>query len=640
MERELFGEDQQPKQKKIIFGLDKHKMKSTGECSLWLCCKRCEGIMTQNAESDFSQKFPSSGSVDYESWLFNFCCSTIFRALSCVKFPRGLNDDEVYDAFLFCRKYLLSLPCKSIPNDPRTSESQAWQLQLLETAATKQIEPYIFITPVNVEIDSKRASHTSMAWLASHRLIDGRKDMSGHSHFFIVYCKRIAILLPFCPSNQLELPKKFKISPQRGTYSIPSDREALELIPKGLWMVHRRYALKSLSDTTEVIQQLPPRAKFPFRKSKDSYSTLSQGSSCVSSVPTTTSLQEPNSHASKSLTLLPKMHSDKLHQSLLPREFVLCKSALEVQVKIPHNHHIVQHQEMNGVTIFLAISNLLDPYVLFMFDNENSPVCYVDGAYLSESDSEIVFKNYLLENALSREIRTHVEDLNVLEIIKTLLTLLMRKHFLTSLKVLIHHFKNLSIRIMKGMVSLDIKCAPEDKCWYCKNLCHCCMKPAVLTDSDNSTSQFKFCSRKCKNILVLRNPGYVTVEHLKELDSGTFKGPSILDVVNIRKDDEKKFSIIDFISLCLADGSGDLAQGELYVLWQIRSLKIHIYMSIHITEECLMLEILESTLLEKQQADKLESLVVTLQPLLLELFTHSVQSLGFQSIASYVIKFK
>ena len=247
--------------KPFLFGLDKHQMKSAGECWLWMCCKKCEEIMTQNAENHFSRLFPTSGEIEYSSWLFSYCCTILFRSLSCVKFPRTLNDEEVYSSFLFCRMHLLSLPIKYGGQDSAITDVEKYQLRQLSQTVFQDVKPFLLITPPNIIFKSENISPEILAipWLAPHRLVDGRKDLAGSSHFFVAYCNGISILLKFLPSFKYQLPDSCCISPQCGTYTIPKEGEIVDKIPPGLWLLHHRSNLKSLRDVTEALRQMGTR---------------------------------------------------------------------------------------------------------------------------------------------------------------------------------------------------------------------------------------------------------------------------------------------------------------------------------------------------------------------------------------------
>ena len=143
---------------KSIFthGQDLHQLKLPKECWIWLCCRRCEGIMTQNAENDFSARFPSTGSVEYGSWLFNYSCTILFRTFASLKFPLTFSDNEIYQAFLSCRKHLLSLPVKIKDVDLTPTKMENHQLQLLSTVVTEEIKPYLFVLPNEVFFERRQ----------------------------------------------------------------------------------------------------------------------------------------------------------------------------------------------------------------------------------------------------------------------------------------------------------------------------------------------------------------------------------------------------------------------------------------------------------------------------------------------------
>ena len=639
-------------QKFFVFGLDKHQLKSAGECWLWLCCKRCEGIMTQNAENDFSECFPSSGTVEYSTWLYDYCCTIIFRTLSCVKFPRSFNDDEIYEALLSCRKHLLFLPIKG---NSSTAEPTEAQNELLTQVVAKDINFYLFIFPAKSKISLINQESIGLAfpWLSCNRLIDGKLNLAGQGHFFTAYCNGINIMLRFSPSAQCPLPERCRILPQGGSYSIPTDDEAVELLPNGLHMLKYRSTVKYFKDMSEVIQQIAPRAAekmvqkgafkttmdIPFSSEEPDLSDYDQIKTCSGSNGVLSD-RDMNTQGDSHLETTAIKTFTKPQLSMLPSNFTIMKYWPSKQIKIPQGHHIVLHtiDDSCGITLFLIMEDKNQPYAIYLYENSN--YIYVDGAFISETDRELCFGAFLLNNLLCTQMRAQVEGLQ--DDIKTLLLCLLSKYGFLSLEMFINHYLQ-SIKIVKGLLSIRLKCSQE-RCWYCRDLCHCCMEPALLRPGNEKESSYRFCSQVCETRFCL-NPSQMpqrtfAVDHKAEVLEGKFKGPSVLEIVHIHREESERYNTFEFISFCLGDGSGVLSLGELYILWQVRKVDSQVYMNFRSTEECIPLEILWCRFEEKEDVSSLLECILKKQPKLMMLLNISLKALNYKDLNSYLKSFR
>ena len=730
-EDSLFNRENQEKiRQHFIFGLDKYQMKSAGECWMWLCCKRCECIMTQNAENEFSLHFPSSGRVEYGSWLFNYCCTVLFRTLSLVKFPSSFNDDEVYEALLSCRKHLLYLPAKTSPHDAKVSEAESNQLQLLAQAVTKEIEPFLFVFPSESKRTAENLGLVSCPYIASYRLIDGHMGLAGQFHFFSSYCNGISIFLQFRPSSQCVLPRRCCISPQSGSYCIPEAEEATELIPKGLWMLHHSNKLQSLKCLTTMLQQIAPRAaekmiskgllknivehlkfsqqvcqsdlteettatatqvlipdkepksssqdqettatatqvlipdKEPKSNSQDQENTATATqvlipdkepkSSSQDQETTTTATQEPipdekpksssQDHVHPELPL--RMHHDKPQFSMLPPNFMIFQKGPDTQIKLPQGHQIVLHKvkDLCDLAIFLVLENNSQLYVIYLLDSDTA-YTYIDGAFLTQVDKDICFKTFLLENSLCALVRAQLKEVRMQDCVKALVKNLLSKHGFLSLDMLIGHYclSNKVGRIFKGL-SVGLKCSPEG-CWYCGRLCHCCMEPAsglLIEESENS--RYRFCSQKCKTIFCVdpsQMPQHIfVIDHRDEFLLGNFKGSSVLEVINIYKEENDHYNTTEFLGFCLGGGSDGLLLEHLYIHWQVQSMNSQLYMSFRVTDECVPLEILWCQSCEKEEVMSLFESILKRESKLSRLIEIAMSDLGCENIATYLENFK
>ena len=638
------------REKMFLFGLDKYQLKSAGECWLWLCCKRCEGIMTQNAENDFSQLFPSSGTVEYSSWLFNYCCTILFRTLSCVKFPRAFNDEEVYTAFLACRKHLLSLPVRNKGTSSTLSiGAPEYQLQLLSEISTKDLKPYIIITPPTMVFERSGGVLEeiklpfAIPWLSPHRLLDGYKDLSGWSHFFVAYSDGMSILLKFQPSSECSLPSSCLVSPEQGTYSIPDKSDAVKFIPKGLWMLHHRSALKQTKDYSEVFQQIAPTAAKKIIsagnflllqegnllqprpdinisedqeneqepcgiKSRETDIRYTSSTASSTNIGGNTSALTTTIDSTKNQGIPPvvpyRSMSDKPGINLLPSGFNIVRSLVDKIIELPKGHKILLHCVNENLSVFLAVGNsgrfLPDqPYIIYHLND--SERAYLDGSFVTTNDGEICFSQYLMEHSINSMFRTGVLK-ETQECARVLAANMLSDNGFHSLSLFVLYLRcRQALRGADDLPSLGTKCSTQG-CWYCCNLCHCCMKKTLsisgATVKDKTgNDEYRFCSKKCMGMFCsdpeAMAKSMFAVDHRDQLLAGNFEGPSVLDVVKFYRKEGGQYNSIDFINLCLGDGSEGLARGEPYILCQYRSIDTQYCMlGFRITKDCVPLGVI------------------------------------------------
>lgn len=669
--------------KPFLFGLDKHQMKSAGECWLWMCCKKCEEKMSQNAENYFSKLFPTYGTVQYSSWLFSYCCTILFRSLSCVKFPRTINDEEVYRSFLFCRMHLLSLPIKFGSQDSSLGDIEKYQLKQLSQVAVPELKPFLLITPPDVIFKSENVPNVSspmlaIPWLAPHRLADGRKDLAGISHYFVAYCDGISILLKFLPSSMYQLPENYCISPQGGTYIIPNKSEIAEKIPPGLWVLHHRSSIKGIRDVTEAFRQMGTRtakkiaSTSNFSKILDEMAVAEQQHSATptteqsdlsSSIASTLHREESDTNVQKGPPVvqaskdgLPKVqlyHSNKPQLSLLPPEFKvtqpLSNSQIDKCIKLPHGHQIVLHrvEETNQLSCLVAVGSTDifspdQPYVIFL--HNKGKTVYIDGAFITTVDKEIHLIQFLQDHAMYAEMREQFKIIH--QGVKDLLTLLLKGSGFLSLKVFVQFLQcRKSIRGSDDLPSLDIKCSPEG-CWYCTDLCHCCLKPAYPWSKGENVQDipYRFCSKKCMGLHCF-HPSKMpqrmfVIDHRDEFKSGKFKGPSILDVLYVNRGEGKQYNTVEFMHVCIGDGSKDLPFREPYILWQFRDMDSQFFLNFHTTVECIPLGPLWPSLLgEDDDVTALQEACLKLEPKLAITIKAAVQALGCEDLQAYMSVF-
>ena len=189
--------------------------------------------------------------------------------------------------------------------------------------------------------------------------------------------------------------------------------------------------------------------------------------------------------------------------------------------------------------------------------------------------------------------------------------------------------------------SLDIKCQPAC-CWYCKDLCHCCMRPVSLwatpppkTSPETDEPLLKFCGKACQE-LVRSEPGSspkvsVTFNKKKSV------GPAKLQVTKSVLSPGARFNQLEYVELCIGNGCGGRPVGEPYVLWQVRSIKSNSFMAFSINNEFEPLENLWRSKNPQLNVDLAESSVkIRVSQLLSNLLKLVLEKIGYESLDSFV----
>ena len=221
-----------------------------------MLCQRCEELLCQNGEQDYVNHFKvdtEEFNVRYTSWLYNFTVGILFRGMSTLVFHDSLNSDEVYNAFVLCRKQLLSLPVKVNGKVVELSQIQKYQLSSLCTHTRGCLKPVLLITPPDIAGEIT----LNMDYFSERYIDTGQIDCSGLLHFFMTYCNRVIILLQFEPSQSYEFPPNFHIQPSSGVYKVPSIESQIQNIPTGIWAAVRDYQQFHLNLNLEVSRSLP-----------------------------------------------------------------------------------------------------------------------------------------------------------------------------------------------------------------------------------------------------------------------------------------------------------------------------------------------------------------------------------------------
>ena len=413
-------------ERNIIFGLDKHQLKSAGACTYWMFCARCEEILSQNGESDFKSKFPSEGEIEYSPWLFSFCAGIIFRTLSVtVKFPMHFNDDEVYKVLLLCRKHLLSLPVKGGDKIPSClGSTELKQLEELTRCLEKRhLNIHLFVSPLKTH-QSYRAFQVPYPFAAfaisrNKKLHDRGRSFNGHAHFFLLCCGPITLILEFGQPFHSLTNTSFHITDNAAKsdqkYIIPSEEDRVKLLPVGVWEILEQLTEGTIEDFNQVSRFMSSKAKAPTVQSSIAPSEIA--------IPTETS-----SKVMFQISYLPKGYEVMKPHSTLPRN---------QSVVLPKGHSVVLHGSRtvsmkNAVITFLLCINdrpmstscLESLYMICVMQDNNSHCLYVDSVAVKVMNGELVLTTFLLQNQIADAMRTSISQLqNMLNIV------LPNKHF-------------------------------------------------------------------------------------------------------------------------------------------------------------------------------------------------------------------
>ena len=632
--------------KKFSFGLEKHKIKSAGECWFWMLCSQCEETMSQNAESDFSVYFPkeiAAQKVKYKAWFFNYCCAILLRTLAFVKFPRCFNDEEIYYTFVYCRNHLLSLQVRVGEMECVSAKHKLWQY----CTKSLDIKPYVFIMPSNLVMqDSKIVIQPGIAscnWLAPHRLLDGWRDFSGFSHFFAACCNCVCIVIKFSPSSLCYIPERYEIILTGGSYAIEDERDRINAIPNGLWMLWNRMILLDNVTLSGIMRYLSTGAAIKMLSGKEAP---------MSKLFDLSELTLNKQDYDDDVAVKVSYPMTSVHQmNFLPSEFMLADAGLcstQRKIKFPEGHEVLCHENFEeskqSLLCFIGIgsSNLYPinkPYIIFVYLSLENNVEYLDGAFLSTSDKgKVQLSEYFLNHEVANVMRSNFGEHH--KFVAYASTVLLMKFGVGTLPSLLHYLQCRRDIKPRGLPAYACKCSSKD-CWYCRDLCHYCLKPGKLSCSlPDSTIQY--CSDTCLTFLCTKpkqlSKNMLVFTHCIEGDK--FSDTSVLDVLEIHRSDNPNVNQFELVHICLQQCSGNPSSYNPYIIWHKRTICYQIIPIFYISEDCKIIGSFESgdnpeftaavdQIIHKQEK-KLEHLIST-----------AVRHLGYNKLSdflSYCIK--
>ena len=418
----------------FVFGLDKHLLKSAGECHYYMLCGRCEELLCQNGESDFKAKFPTSGEIKYSSWLFSFCVGLIFRNLSItIQFPWHFNDEDVFKIILQCRKYLLQLPVMIGGKLSPLSDQEKKQLEKFTQKLEEDLDIYLFMSPLHFQLNFGvfQIPYPSIASVISrNKQLDNKNlNFNGRIRFYCLFCGPITLVIQFDQSLYSLKNKGFHLKSKPAdsdlNYSISSEENQVKLLPPGFWPLIEQLTEGTMEDSNKVSRFISERAKLP----------------AVQPVQSTPPVIIPTKDVKAMFPV-----------SYLPREFEISKP----HVRLPHNQcvtlpadnyviiHSSRHVPMQSVVITTLLcvnecklkSDSDQFYLLFMLQNNSNHTFYVDGARAEVKENKLVLTEFLLHNKLVDANRFDLSQL------QNMLSILLPNKYFDNINFLMHLVKS------------------------------------------------------------------------------------------------------------------------------------------------------------------------------------------------------
>ena len=156
-----------------------------------------------------------------EELSYYFCVGLVFRGLASpdphISLSAFVNEDEVYQLFLLCRKAMLEL------------EDMSLKFQLA-----------VLFTPPYLPPDEQHSGFiysvlSSLGLFAlSAFLVDGTICIPREAQFFLAHCGVFNILVPLGQSRLVSLQSKSLVHPSGGILTIPESGNRMKLLPPGV----------------------------------------------------------------------------------------------------------------------------------------------------------------------------------------------------------------------------------------------------------------------------------------------------------------------------------------------------------------------------------------------------------------------
>ena len=273
------------------------------------------------------------------------------------------------------------------------------------------------------------------------------------------------------------------------------------------------------------------------------------------------------------------------------------------------------------------------PYVIFILSNKNSKTEYLDGAFLTTSgETGIQLSEYFLNHDVVNVARSKLSEYH-----KTVdaLTIMLIKFGVGTLTALSHYLQcRHDIRNIHGLPAFASKCSSE-RCWYCQDLCHYCLKPAISSCSlPNST--IRYCSNLCLSLLCTHpnelSNNIIVFNHC--IDGDNYSGISMLDILKIHRSDHSNVNQFELVHVCMECCPGSPSNYNPYIIWQMHTIHTQVISIFYISEEGKILSPFPSD--DQQFATTVTQNMHKHQSFLKNLIDLATQSLGYTKFSAFL----
>lgn len=354
-------------------------------CSQYMLCDRCEGILSRHGEAQFvrcffdkiyDEKNPTKSkeaqSIDYDSWLYLFCLGLIFRTIY-TDMEESLNAAEVHKLLCKCRECLLN--AESLKD------------------VTSKPDVYLFMSPTedsseNSGLINMFLAGTCVSYLGLHHLDTSFEDVLSEdpvqAHFCLIHIGVVNILVTFGPSRDAVIHNRFRVSTNKGVYTVPTNEDRKRLLPKGLWTAFQILSIESERDWIESREKTYTPVSDPRGSAAETFGILK------------------NQEHDESLVLegvFPSVGGGPFEVTLLPSGFKMDLANQRNPLVVPNGHHILLHHSHGGqdncATVLLGVGrggaySLSKPYVIWC--SAQPTLVFCTGFFISPEDlSPITF---------------------------------------------------------------------------------------------------------------------------------------------------------------------------------------------------------------------------------------------------------
>lgn len=453
--------------KPFLFGKNINQPKFGRQCTFYMFCYRCEELLSQNGEDQFAklldhlQRAPGDTHT-YDSWLYSFAIGIVFRELATEAMSYVVNEQELYNAFLLCRKHLFTLSAKIDKKYlPTYAEEEGYQFQSIcaYTTGCSDLSVYIMNCMAKQASSKDKMIHYYSEYchcsgsVATCRLSDAKLDLSGRVHFLQVYLNGIHFLVKFKASENCPIDERFLILPQPTSTQISViPVEDVNSIPEGVWSVLRHTGSISFDLRMRCYQAISDLTLCNLTESDsqlhNSTSAVMTNSTLLPSQPIDPTsevdiLTDSIRNSGASMLSLPSL----CMFNLLPKSFSInVNKPGELPLCLPDEHKVILH--LSGqlgellASYFLCMDSSVDSqnfYVIFVYsDDANSDLQIADGVNITAEDEPVV-SSFLLNDRPRMESLPHPFSIPVMqEMIDQQLPSLLYSKGIKSMKHLMH----------------------------------------------------------------------------------------------------------------------------------------------------------------------------------------------------------